>query len=149
MTVFCQSEYCKWNNSGECNREVISLDEDNECECFESYLDDEEWKSPYWKRMMDRETKQTFRVLYHGAKIKMDGMNFFVDSNSDYAIATEETTGLGCGCICDLDSRIGKIIEMMPKLTLQPLEELPVGVYDEKEMRVKPAKEMTEETKHE
>ena len=141
MIVYCQSEYCRWNAGYQCNRGAISLDLDNECEDFESYLDDEEWKSPYWKRMIDHETKQVFRVLYHGKKIEMDGVNFFVGSNSDYAIATEETTGLSCGQICDIESRIGTIIEKMPGFNLRLLEELPVGVYDEKTRRVKPIKD--------
>ena len=63
MTVYCGNDECKWNQGYECNRGVISLDYDGECEDFESYLDDAEWHKPYWKRLVDRETNQVYRVL--------------------------------------------------------------------------------------
>ena len=138
MTVFCQSEECRWYKGGECDRGVISLDCDNECEDFESYLDDAEWQKPYWKRLIDGETKQIYRVLFHGKEIEIKGIKFFVDNNSDYAIATEETTGLGCGQRCDLESRIEKIIDNISRANYPPLETLPIGEYDKKTRRVKP-----------
>lgn len=138
MTVFCQSEECRWNKSGECDRGVISLDCYNECEDFESYLDDAEWQKPYWKRLIDRETKQVYRVLFHGKEIEIKGMKFFVDVNSDYAMTTEETTGMGCGKRCDLESSIEKIIEHIAKFDMPPLETLPIGEYDVKTRKVTP-----------
>lgn len=132
MTVYCQSEECRWNKNGECDRGVISLDYDNECADFESYLDDAEWQKPYWKRMSNREETQIHRVLFHGKEIEVKGIKFFVDSNSDYAMATEETTGMGCGYRCELESRIEKIIEYISKFDGPPLETLPIGELDEK-----------------
>ena len=137
MTVFCQLEECKWNKNGECDRGVISLDCDGECEDFESYLDDAEWQKPYWKRMIDRETKQVYRVLFYGKEIEIKGIKFFVDVNSDYATATEEITGLNAGKRCELERRMEKIIEYIPKCN-PPLETLPIGEYDKKTGKVKP-----------
>ena len=139
MTVFCQSEECKWNKCGECNRGVISLDCDNECEDFESYLDDAEWQKPYWKRMMlNGKADETCRVLFHGKEIEIKGIKFFVDVNSDYASATEETTGVNCGNRCELEKRIDKIIENIAKCDMPPLETLPIGEYDKRTRRVTP-----------
>jgi hypothetical protein len=143
MTVYCQSEECRFNKNGECDRGVISLDYDNECEDFESYLDDAEWQKPYWKRLIDIETKKVYRVLFHGKEIEINGMKFFVDVNSDYAITTEATTGFGCGQRCDLESRLEKIRENMAKIDFPPLETLPIGEYDEKTRKVKPKGDQT------
>ena len=136
MTVYCQSEECKWNKCGECDRGVISLDCDNECEDFESYLDDAEWQKPYWKRIEDRKTKRVYRVLFRGKEIEIKGLKFFVDVNSYYASATEENSGLNCGERKRLEERIEKIIEKLAKLDLPPLESLPIGEYDKKTGKV-------------
>lgn len=138
MTVYCELDTCKYNRNCECNRGVISLDCDGECQDFENLYDDSEWQKPYWKRLIDRDTKQVYRVLFRGNKIELKGLSFFVDVNSDYASATEETTGLNCGNRCDLEGRIDKIIEAVAKCDLPPLESLPIGQYDEKTRRVKP-----------
>lgn len=143
MTVYCQSEECRFNKNGECDRGVISLDCYNECEDFESYLDDAEWQKPYWKRLIDRETNKVYRVLFHGKEIEINGMKFFVDVNSDYAMTTEATTGFGCGQRCDLESRLGKIRENMAKHDFPPLETLPIGEYDKKTRKVKPKGDQT------
>lgn len=143
MTVYCQSEECKWNKNGECDRGVISLDCDNECEDFESYLGDAEWQKPYWKRLVDRETNRVYRVLFHGKEIEIKGVKFFVDVNSDYASATEESTGLNCGSRCDLEPRIDKIIENISNCAFPPLETLPIGEYDKETRKVKPMEDQT------
>ena len=140
-TVFCQSEACKWYKNGECGREEISLDYDNECENFESYLDDEEWQKPYWKRCFDTETKQAYRVLSHGKEIEIKGLKFFVVVDGDYAVATEKTTGVSCGHRCQLESSIEKIIEKIQKYDIPSLETLPIGEYDEKTGRIMPLPE--------
>ena len=136
MTVYCQSEECKWNKCGECDRGVISLDCDNECEDFESYLDYAEWQKPYWKRIEDIKTKRVYRVLFRGKEIEIKGLKFFVEVKSDYASATEENSGLNCGERCELEGRIEKIIENLAKLDLPPLESLPIGEYDKKTGKV-------------
>ncbi len=146
MTVYCQSEECRFNKNGECDRGVISLDCDNECEDFESCLDDPEWQKPFWKRFIDRKTKTIYRVLFRGKEIEVKGRKFFVDTNSDYALATDEITGMGCGQKQDLESRIEKILENISKCNIPPLETLPIGIYDEKTRKVKPKPESEETT---
>lgn len=143
MTVYCENDECRWNQNYECNRGVIYLDYDGECKDFESYLDDAEWKKPYWKRLVDRETNQVYRVLFHGKEIEINGVKFFVDVNNEYASATEETTGLNCGSCGELERRMDKIIENLSKFNLPPLESLPIGEYDKKTRKVKP-KEVTQ-----
>ena len=144
MTVYCQSEECRFNKDGECDRGVISLDCDNECEDFESYLNDPEWQKPFWKRLIDRKTKQIYRVLFRGKEIEVKGRIFYVDTNSSYAMVTDEITGFGCGQRKDLESRIEKIQENISKCNIPPLDTLPVGIYDEKTREVKPKEEEQE-----
>lgn len=132
MNVYCANDECKWNNEGECNRGEITLDYENQCEDFESYLDTEEWRKPYWKRMHDHKTGQPYRVLFYGKEIELKGERFFVDTNSKYANVTEEKTGLGCGIVQELESCIDRIIEYKRKNDLPPLETLPIGEYDKK-----------------
>lgn len=138
FSVFCQNDECRWNQNGECGRDVISIDYDNECQDFESYLDDAEWQKPFWKRMIDTETNQIYRVLFHGKEIEINGLKFFVEVSSSYASATEESTGLNCGERDRLESRIEKIIEKIAKGDIPPLETFPIGEYDKKTRRVKP-----------
>ena len=138
VTVWCESDDCKWNKNGECDRGVISLDCDNECSDFESYLDESEWKNPFWKRMQDRETKRIFRVLYYGKEIEVSGRKFFVESKSYYAYATDAITGFGAGKQGELEKRIEAIMKAAEKLDIPPLESLPIGEYDEKTRRVIP-----------
>jgi hypothetical protein len=138
VTVWCESEDCKWNKNGECDRGVISLDCDNECCDFESYLDEAEWKKPFWKRIQDSKTKQIFRVLYYGKEIDVNGRKFFVESKSDYAYATDAITGCRAGRQAELKNRIEAIMKAASKLDFPLLESLPIGVYDEKTRRVLP-----------
>lgn len=138
MTVYCQSDECRFNKDGECNRGVISLDCDNECEDFESYLNDPEWQKPFYKRLIDPKTKKIYRVLYRGKDIEVKGRKFYVDTDSSYALATDEITGLGCGQRKDLESRIDKILENISKCNIPPLDTLPVGIYDLKTREVRP-----------
>ena len=141
MTVYCDADSCRYNKNYECYRGTIYLDSDGECQEFENLYDDPEWQKPYWKRTIDRDTNQVYRVLSHGKGIEIKGVKFFVDINNDYATATEETTGLSCGSKCDLEERIDKIIESVAKVTLPPLETLPIGEYDNKTGKVKPKQE--------
>lgn len=136
--VYCQSEDCTWNNCGACCRAEIYHDDNNECDCYESIYDNAEWQKPYWKRMIDGETKQIFRVLFKGKEIEICGRKFFVDNNSDYAIATDKITGYGCGQRYALEDRIERIIEQASNQDIPPLESLPIGEFDEKTRRITP-----------
>ena len=141
MTVFCQSDECRFNQNGICGKDAIDITYDNECDAFESYLDDAEWQKPYWKRMIDRETNQIYRVLFHGKEIELKGLKFFVDTNSYYASVTEATTGLNAGERDKLESRIEKIIDFVSKFDQPPLEMLPIGEYDPKTRKITPKQE--------
>lgn len=132
VTVWCESEDCKWNKNGECDRGVISLDCDNECSDFESYLDTEEWQKPFYKRCQDRKTKKIFRVLCHGKEIELNGRKFFIESKSDYATVTDAVTGYGCCNRCDLEKRFYDIVKKIAESNISPLEALPLGEIRER-----------------
>ena len=64
MNIFCRVEDCRYIEMGMCKRNAISIGEDAECREYESYLDTEEWKKPFWKRMLDAENNRVCRVRY-------------------------------------------------------------------------------------
>lgn len=130
MNIFCRADDCRYIENGFCKRGDISISEDCECEDYESYLDTEEWKQPFWKRMLDNDNNITCRVQYFGKEIDIEGRKFFVESRSGYAHLTDAITGYGCGTRDMAEGRIAKIIEAASKVEV-PLKELPKAKYDE------------------
>ena len=127
--VFCDNAYCKWNQGGCCVLDVISIC-DGECEDFEDYHDDIEWQTPYWKRMGT--VGKQYKVKYFGKRIEIGEIAVFVDTKQEDAMCTEETSGLGAGCLCDLnEERVEKIKSRLATnpQDLPPLESLPTAVY--------------------
>lgn len=131
MTVWCKREECRFCLNGICKSDVIGIDEDGECEDFESYLEQAAWQKPFWKRMIDKENNIICRVLYHGLEFEIKGRKFFVDHKGEYANATDAITGLAAGNKMYLEERIDKINEVAADVK-PPLEELPIAIYDEK-----------------
>jgi hypothetical protein len=115
---------------GFCGRGDISISEDFECEDYESYLDTEEWKKPFWKRMLDRDNNRTCRVRYYGKEIEINGRKFFSESKSEYAHLTDEITGMRCGSKDLIQEKFGLIVSCSNKVDI-PLLELPIATYDE------------------
>jgi|GEM_PF-1697510 len=132
MKIFCRVDDCRYQETGFCKRGNISINEDFECEEYESYLDTEEWQKPFWKRMLDKEHSRICRVKYYGKEIEIEGRKFFVESKNDYAFITDAATGYACGKRAFVEERIDKIIEAANKVEV-PLSELPIAVYDEVE----------------
>lgn len=128
MTVCCRSDDCKYFAEGYCTAGIISLSEDNECEDYECYLDTEEWRKPFWKRMKDPETQKIYRVRFYGKEIDVNGRKFFVQSKSYYALATDAITGYGACEQGELEKRFEKIMQAAEKLDIPPLESLPEGL---------------------
>lgn len=141
MTVFCENDSCRWNENFNCCRSVISLDCDGQCEDYEDYRNDKEWQTPYWKRLMCRDSKQAVRCLFHGKEIEIGGIKFFVDVRGDYAYATEKTTGFTACRVGELENRIEKIRLSIEKCDFPPLDTLPIGEYDKKTGKVSLKKE--------
>lgn len=130
MNIFCRVDDCTYQENGDCKREYISLSEDGECECCKSYLDTDEWKKPFYKRMMDKENKCVCRVMYYGKEIEICGRVFFVESRSEYAYLTDAITGMGIGTAEFVRENFDKIIEAEKKVGV-PLGDLPIAEYDE------------------
>lgn len=136
--ICCRSDDCKWNEDGWCNKGVISISEDNECEDYESYLDTEEWQQPFYKRCQDKVTKKIFRVLFRGKEIEVNGRKFFIESKSAFATVTDKITGYGCCNRCDLEARFESILKKANELNIPPLESLPLGRYFYEDNRIIP-----------
>lgn len=130
MNIFCRVEDCRYIELGLCKRGNISISEDYECEDYESYLDTEEWKKPFWKRMLDKDNNRICRVKYHGKEIEIKGRKFFVESRSNYALLTDAITGMCCSTIAFVEDNFDKVLEAASKVDL-PLQELPIALYDE------------------
>ncbi len=131
MNIFCRVDDCRYMESGFCKRGDISIGEDFECEDYESYLDAEEWRKPFWKRMLDKDNNRICRVRYYGKEIEFNGRKFFAESRSEYSYLTDELTGMGSGTIEFIKNNFNKILEVSSKVDI-PLKELPIATYDEK-----------------
>ena len=131
MNIFCAVYDCKYMEQGLCKRGDISINEDCECEDYESYLDAEEWQKPFWKRMKDHDNNCVCRVKYYGKEIEINGRKFFAESKSAYAGLTDEITGMNSGRIDQARDMFDKIVEATKKV-YPPLLELPNATYDEK-----------------
>ena len=146
-TVYCNNSDCRYLKNGmECDRAMISLDEDGECEDFEDYRDGDEWQTPFWKRMLDPERKKEVRVQYKGKEVEVGGRIFYVDSNSYFAVLTDKETGLACRTLNELNENVdllGKIEECAKKYAL--VTELPIAEYDEKSRKFSYPEEATDE----
>lgn len=131
MIVWCDCYECRYCEEGQCQAEVVYLDEMRECREFESYFDEKEWQTPFWKRLLDKNNNRIFRVRYYGKEFEVKGRKFYVENKSNYASVTDGETGLSCGSKFEIEKRINQIIKIAP--TVEPhLEEIPVATYDDK-----------------
>lgn len=130
MNIFCRVDDCVYMENGFCKRGDISISEDLECEDYESYLDTEEWKKPFWKRMLDKDNNIACRVRYYGKELEIEGRTFFVECRSDYTLLTDAITGMSCGILAYVKDNIARIDEATRRVEV-PLDELPVATYDE------------------
>lgn len=131
MNIFCRVEDCRYIENGFCKRGDISISEDLECEDYESYLDTEEWKKPFWKRMLDKDNNNRIcRVKYYGKEIEYNGRKFFAENRSEYAYLTDELTGMGSGTIEYVKNNFNKVLEAASRVEI-PLQYLPIATYDE------------------
>ena len=131
MNIFCRVDDCRYIECGLCKRGDISISEDFECEDYESYLDTEEWRKPFWKRMLDKDNNCICRVRYYGKEIEFNGRKFFAESRSEYNYLTDELTGMISGTIEFIKNNFDKVLEASSKVDI-PLKELPIATYDEK-----------------
>ena len=130
MNILCRVEDCRYMECGFCKQGDISISEDLECEDYESYLDTEEWKKTFWKRMKDDDNKCACRVKYYGKPIEINGRIFFAESKSEYARLTDELTGYSSGTKAFIKDNFDKLLELASKVE-EPLHELPIATYDE------------------
>lgn len=131
MSVGCWNENCKYHEHGWCKSEHIVIGEDRDCETFEDYHEEAEWQTPFWKRIIDRDTKKIGRVKFFGKEIEVHGRIFFVESKSDYATVTDKETGLLCGEFYKLDEKRVETINEKAELW-GSVETLPIAQRDSK-----------------
>ncbi len=130
MNIFCRVDDCRYMENGFCKRGDISIDKDLECEDYESYLDTEEWKKPFWKRMLDKDNNRICRVKYYGKEMEYNGRKFFAENKSEYARLTDELTGMSSGTIEFIKNNFDKVLEAANRVEIL-LQELPIALYDE------------------
>ena len=130
MNIFCRVDDCNYFECGFCKRGDISISEDLECEDYESYLDTEEWKKPFWKRMLDSENNRVCRVRYYGKEVEIKGRTFFAESRSEFSVLTDAITGMSAGITPYVENNLSNIVEAASRVDV-PLNKLPVATYDE------------------
>lgn len=131
MNIFCRVDDCRYIECGLCKRGDITISEYFECEDYESYLDTEEWRKPFWKRMLDKDNNRICRVKYYGKEIEINGRKFFAESRNGYAHLTDEITGMMAGTYDYIKENLDLIVKASSKVET-PLQELPIATYDEK-----------------
>lgn len=96
--VGCWLSECEWCSNGWCQRKMITIGEDLECEDFKHYRDS--YTDSYWKAC-SKDGKKFRRLEKRGKKIEYNGYVFYTDDRIDeggnYCL-TEERTGLA---LCD------------------------------------------------
>lgn len=137
MDVSCWNTECKYIENGYCSLNFLTINEDGECDDYESCYDSAEWQVPFWKRCIDKENNRIIRVQAKGKEIDIYGRKFFVESNSAFATTTDKITGMGAANAQYLLDRFVNKEAMEEKFNemtkdLPPLETLPVAAYDEK-----------------
>lgn len=125
-SVNCWCNDCKWESNGWCNRGDITISEDYDCECFESYL--EEYKESFYKACLV-DGKMYRKPATDGKKIEYKGYLFYTqDKITDIGnyFLTEARTGIGICMFNELEKRWDKFLERVgdyPDVTTLPIKE--------------------------
>ena len=125
-SINCWAGECKWMAHGWCNRGAITISEDYECECFESYL--AEYKESFYKAyLVDGEKYR--KLATNGKKIEYNGYVFYTEdkiTESGNYFLTEARTGVGICTFHELEKRWEKFLERIndhPDVTTLPIKE--------------------------
>ena len=123
--VSCWLSECKWCENGWCNRDIITIDEDMECEDFEHFRN--EYKYEYWIACY-KDGENYRKLIKRGEKIEYKGYIFFTEDKIDkygtYRL-TDERTGYSVGEFRTLESRWEKFLEIrstLPDVSTYPIE---------------------------
>ena len=125
-SVNCQCEDCKWESNGWCYRGSITISEDYECECYETYIND--YKDHFYKAFIEDGEKYR-KLVTNGKKIEYKGYVFYTEdkiTDSGNYLLTEARTGLSVCRFYELDKRWEKFIERVgtyPDVTSYPIKE--------------------------
>lgn len=93
--VGCWLSECTWCKNGWCQRNMITIGEDFECEDFKNYRDS--YTDSYWKAFC-KDGKPFRRLEKRGKKIEYNGYVFYTDdkiTDDEEYFLTEERTGVG------------------------------------------------------
>lgn len=125
-SVGCWAYECKWCHNGWCNRGAITISEDYECECFESFLDS--YTTPYWIACY-KDGEKYRRLINRGKRIEYSGYVFYTEDkiteDESYRL-TEARTGYSVGEFRDIKGRWDKFVEIaatLPDVSTYPIWE--------------------------
>lgn len=126
-SVVCFCDDCKWcAENGECNRGTITINEDYECDGFESYLED--YTESFYQACF-KDGQKYRRLATNGKKIEYNGYVFYTEdkiTDSGNYLLTEARTGIGVGKFNKLEERWGKfllLITTYPDISEYPIKE--------------------------
>ena len=110
-SVGCWAEICKWCENGWCNRDMVTISEDYECEDFEIYSNS--YKEPYWIACLDEGVAKR-KFVERGKKLEYNGFVFYtkdkITQSGNYFL-TEARTGMGVCPYYELEKRWDKFLE--------------------------------------
>lgn len=143
--IKCYADSCKyWQESNQCSRQKIELDEDAGCAFYVDYKESEEWQTAFWKAMYDSIDKdKIFRVKCFGKEIEIKGRKFFITSKGAYVNDNvyDKETGRYCGELSKLKyfGGVKKIAEKAKNYP--PVTSLPIARIDRRTGELTPVEE--------
>lgn len=112
-----------------CQRDEITL-LDDECKCYEEYLDSKEYQEEYWRHCRNKDDGKDYKVKAHGKKFVIDGMTLYSGHDDRYGYQfmefTEKRTGyLISGKLLSMPDVVEKIKAKLS--VLESVDKLPEG----------------------
>lgn len=123
--VSCWADECEYCENGWCQRGIITINEDLECEDYKGYRDS--YTDAFYKAYYD-DGKKFRRLCKNGKKIEYNGYVFYTEdriTTDDFYSVTEERTGYLASfrLIKDKWEKFVEICATLPDVSTYPIEE--------------------------
>lgn len=125
-SIGCWASECEYCEHGWCQRDMITISDDLECEDYKSYRGS--YTDAYYKACYDEDGKKFRRLCKHGKKIEYNGYVFYTEdriTTDDFYFVTEERTGYLAlfRLIKDRWEKFVEICATLPDVSTYPIEE--------------------------
>lgn len=134
--IWCYKDDCIYCQNGECNSEMIELDDNGVCDTFDTYFSLAEYSNEYYIAVKTG-NKKVGKAVKFGKKIEINGIAFYTESHPKATdgemFITHGRTGLGCGTVKFIKENFDKFMKMQERVV--SVETLPLATFDEKERK--------------